>query len=264
MIGIYKITSPKNKTYIGQSVDIKKRFSAYKRLKCEHQIRLYRSLKKYGVENHKFLIICECELSELNDLERHYQEKYNAIGVNGMNCRLTESSDKSGYCSEETKLKIKKNSIGTRIGRKHSEETKRKIGLAHIGNKHRLGKTMSIENKTKLSKRNLGNKHGLGRIASEDQKKAHSLFMKSNKYCINRIMSLETRDRIGAGNLGKKRTIECKRKLSLAKIKIIMDLHTGVFYFGVKEASEIYNIKPDALTKRLNGRVKNNTNLIYT
>ena len=38
-IGIYKITSPSNKIYIGQSINIERRFKEYKTLKnCKFQI----------------------------------------------------------------------------------------------------------------------------------------------------------------------------------------------------------------------------------
>ena len=49
MQGIYKITNPKGKIYIGQSVNIEKRFSSYKSIRnCHYQIKLFNSLKKYG------------------------------------------------------------------------------------------------------------------------------------------------------------------------------------------------------------------------
>jgi predicted GIY-YIG superfamily endonuclease len=44
MIGIYKITSPTNKVYIGQSLDIEKRFVNYKGLFCKQQTKLYNCL----------------------------------------------------------------------------------------------------------------------------------------------------------------------------------------------------------------------------
>ncbi len=36
VVGIYKITSPSGKVYIGQSVDIEKRFKTYLRCSCKH------------------------------------------------------------------------------------------------------------------------------------------------------------------------------------------------------------------------------------
>ena len=54
MIGIYKITSPSGKIYVGQSWNIEKRFFRYKSLACKAQCKLYASFKKYGVKNHIF------------------------------------------------------------------------------------------------------------------------------------------------------------------------------------------------------------------
>ena len=124
MIGIYKITSPTNKVYIGQSIDIKRRFKTYKSInKSKEQIKIHRSFLKYGIDKHKFEIICECEISELNDKERYYQDFYDAIGENGLNCNLTTSSYRNGKHSEETKLKI---SIANK-GKKHTEQFKIKM-----------------------------------------------------------------------------------------------------------------------------------------
>ena len=57
MIGIYKITNPTNKIYIGQSTNIGNRFKHYKSLDCKRQSSLYKSFLKHGVENHNFEII---------------------------------------------------------------------------------------------------------------------------------------------------------------------------------------------------------------
>ena len=82
MIGIYKITNPKGKTYIGQSVNIEKRWNRYKNLipkDCIGQPLIYRSLIKYGVENHIFEIIELCNKEELNKLESYYIVLYNSF-----------------------------------------------------------------------------------------------------------------------------------------------------------------------------------------
>ena len=128
-IGIYKITSPTNNVYIGQSVHIEHRISSYKRLKCKSQVLLYRSLLKHGVENHVFEIIEECLVEELNNKERYYQDLFDCIGNKGLNCKLTKSNDKSGYYSKETREKI----ASSNTGKIHSEETRKKLSLALKG-----------------------------------------------------------------------------------------------------------------------------------
>jgi len=150
--GIYKITNPNGKVYIGQSINVIERLYHYKRLDCKEQPKIYNSLKKYGLKNHTFEVICYCEISKLNELERYYQDFYNVVD-NGLNCRLTVSNDRSGKFSEETKLKM---SIAQK-GRIVSEESKLKMSLSRKGK--RLGsenyffnKKHSNESKLKMSK----------------------------------------------------------------------------------------------------------------
>jgi group I intron endonuclease len=143
MIGIYKITNPKGRVYIGQSIDIYKRFYMYRFLHCKKQVRLYNSFLKYGYENHKFEIICECDELDLNKKERYYQEFYDVLSENGMNCVYQGYDGKSGKRSEETKRKISIKNKGSNNGMygvkmtkeqkeirrdyKHTKEAKSKI-----------------------------------------------------------------------------------------------------------------------------------------
>jgi len=57
MIGIYKITSPSKKIYIGQSVDIERRFKWHKKHTIKTNGKLSNSFKKYGADNHVFEIV---------------------------------------------------------------------------------------------------------------------------------------------------------------------------------------------------------------
>ena len=149
MVGIYKITSPSNKIYIGQSKNIEKRKYKYSILDCKSQIKLYRSLLKYGFENHKFEIIEECKIEELNIKERYYQDLHNVVNK-GLNCQLQNENGKSCSLSEETKLKISLNHSKHFKNRKHTEEAKYKNKIKHIGKKH------SEETKLKMSKNRKG------------------------------------------------------------------------------------------------------------
>lgn len=111
MIGIYKITNPKGKVYIGQSTNIDKRWKSYgwKNKTNKQQTKLYYSFKKYDVKNHTFEVIKECFKHELNQLEQHYITEYNSI-ENGLNI------SRGGYYFWEVNK-----------GKKHTEETKNKM-----------------------------------------------------------------------------------------------------------------------------------------
>ena len=105
MIGIYKITNPLNKIYIGQSINIERRFKEYQKHQQITTIgsKLFNSIKKYGCNNHQFEIIEECNLEQLNEKEIYWGLKFDVLGKNGLNLRL---GDSNGLCSEETKQKI--------------------------------------------------------------------------------------------------------------------------------------------------------------
>lgn len=138
MIGIYKITSPSNRIYIGQSINIKSRFGGYKRTKAKKQPRLHRSFVKYGLENHNFEILIECDVKDLNRLERYYQELYESCNKYGLNCTLTKDGDRSGVLSEDHKKNISKARKGYKSKLKGRKRDGYKKGI------HRKGYTGTL------------------------------------------------------------------------------------------------------------------------
>ena len=128
MIGIYKIVSPKGKIYIGESIDILKRWNQYKNGHCQKQWKLERSIKKYGWDSHLLEVLEECEIFELKERERYYQLKYNSI-VEGLNLKLTGIEDIKTLDS----LEVKQNRSKGQLGRKQTEETKQKLSLIRKG-----------------------------------------------------------------------------------------------------------------------------------
>ena len=85
MIGIYKIENLVNhKCYIGQAVDINRRWRKHRETYNEpkfpqYEYPLYRAMRKYGFENFSFEVLEECSREELNEKEKIYIEKYNAF-----------------------------------------------------------------------------------------------------------------------------------------------------------------------------------------
>jgi len=75
MIGIYKIVSPSGRTYIGQSTNIDKRKIDYNQNGClKNQPKIYKSITKYGWENHTHEIIEECNIEQLNERETYWKQ----------------------------------------------------------------------------------------------------------------------------------------------------------------------------------------------
>jgi group I intron endonuclease len=77
--GIYKITNPDGKIYIGKSKNIIKRFEDYKSLNCKLQPEIYDSLKKYGWFYHTFEVIEECDIDVLIIREQYWINHYGSI-----------------------------------------------------------------------------------------------------------------------------------------------------------------------------------------
>jgi len=132
MVGIYKITNTTNgKVYIGQSRDIKHRKACHEydlRNNRHGNIHLQRSFN-LNPDAFKFEIVCLCVEEDLDALEEYYIKKYNCL------------DDRYGY-------NLDKAARGT--GTK-SEETRRKLSQAKIGNQAMKGKKLSDEWKKHLS-----------------------------------------------------------------------------------------------------------------
>jgi len=132
MIGIYKITSPSGRIYIGQSRNIEKRFKQYKWSDPSTQIKLRKSFLKYGYINHVFEIQEECAISELNKREHYWGHFYNCI-ESGLNLQLPNPEK-----------------IVDEVSKKFSAEHKINLSLAQTGEKnHRFGKTGKQSHKSK-------------------------------------------------------------------------------------------------------------------
>lgn len=166
--GIYKITSPTDKIYIGQSVDIFSRWSKYNKENCKSQRKLYRSFVKYGANKHQFEILTQCKIEQLNELEKYYINLYQTFNSNfGLNL---QSGGGNYKISEETKLKM---SVA-HSGKTHSQEHRTKNSISKMGNTHTLGfkhsnetiakmvvakKNISNETRAKMSEWQIGKKH---------------------------------------------------------------------------------------------------------
>lgn len=114
IVGIYCIKNKvNNKIYIGQSTDIYGRMRHHKsELRNNHHKNTYlqNSWNKYGEDNFEFYILEECDIDDLDTLERSYISKYNSMNREyGYNRESGGNAKKKA--SQETKNKISKNHV---------------------------------------------------------------------------------------------------------------------------------------------------------
>ena len=139
LTGIYKITSPTGRVYIGQAVDLKRRITEYNnsdRVKRQHKLK--NSFDKYGREAHIIEIIEECLITDLNKRERYWQDFYNVI-VEGLNCVLTQTDALPRVISEETRQLLREANIGKKVSPEQIEkfrETRKKSDNNKKGDHH--------------------------------------------------------------------------------------------------------------------------------
>jgi len=234
--GIYKITSPSNKIYIGQSQDIKKRWKGYFKLYCKQQTKLYRSFLKHGVENHKFEILHYCNLEDLYYFERQFGVVYDTI-KNGLNCNLPGAGELKGFVSEETRQKISEGNKGKKL----SEKTKKKMSESQKGNQYCLGYKHPPEYCQAISERLKGHKFNLGLKHTKEAKLNMGLSKKGKKY--------------------KQMSDEGKRNISLAHRRyndygcIQKDLEGNYLqtFDNLYEAVEKYNLRTDRMMECFRG-----------
>jgi group I intron endonuclease len=166
--GIYKITAPSGNFYVGSSCDIKRRWADHRRMlsgNYHHCNPLQSASLKYGLSNLTFEILEECHPDMVLERELHYisalNPKYNLARLPGQTTRglrhtleakakMSEARSGAGHhnfgkkLSASTKDKMRQ----SRLGKKHSPETIKKIGASN--KRANLGRKLSEETISKM------------------------------------------------------------------------------------------------------------------
>ena len=170
---IYLITNLINgKWYVGQTIrPLEHRWERHLHVgKRDVKYHLYKSIKKYGVENFKIQKIEECDtVEELDCLEKYYIEILHSNDEQfGYNKTIGGAGTHGHKCTEAQKQQLSEQMKGNKIwvGRKHSEESKKKISASRQGkSNNQLGLKRSEASKQKMRDAKLGKK------LSEEHKK---------------------------------------------------------------------------------------------
>lgn len=167
---IYLFTFPNGKQYVGQTYqEYLKRWkqheytSTYTNGKY-YDLPLYRAVRLYGWENVIREIICECEISQLNDIETSYIKLLKTLHPNGYN--LTSGGDSPDLVCDETK------------------------------NKMRMAQNKRYENPESLIKLSIAQKKRYENKPMSDTTK-NNISVSKNKYYSEHDMSQEIKDKIG-------------------------------------------------------------------
>ena len=164
---IYKITNIiNNKIYIGKRIFTKEKFLRVNYFGGGKLIKL--SISKYGIENFSREIIEEVDNEILSEREIYWIKFYNSrdlkIGYNLKEGGESKSGRKCGSLSEETKQKLRIKALkqfengGIFKGKKHTEETKKKIS------EKKRGSVWNDDTRKKFIKTRTGMKHKKNKI----------------------------------------------------------------------------------------------------
>ena len=149
--GIYKWTSPSGKSYIGQAINLNRR---YKEFTTNPDNYVYTSVdsaidrarRKYrNFTEWKYEIVKTCTIDELNDLEKYYIAQFDTTnsrkGYNSTKGGDGTKGVKWGTDKQKEAVKNRRTYEGTEnpnYGKHHTEETKEKIRQARLGSKQTL------------------------------------------------------------------------------------------------------------------------------
>lgn len=127
---IYKLTSPSNKIYIGQSINLRRRFYSYTSCDIKNGAKIGNAIRKYGFENFQVDVLFDIKPSNrsiiiLNMMEKYFIKKYDCVFC-GYNSR---DGGENSLHSMDSILKMR---IAKSIT---SDYTRMKMSMAQIGRK---------------------------------------------------------------------------------------------------------------------------------
>jgi len=239
IVGVYCIRNIiNNKHYIGQSIDIHKRWKDH--IYKNNNSVIHRAIQKYGKDAFEFTILRICKQNNniahvlMDVYEKHFIAMHRsddkAYGYN------VTSGGSDGYQFNKWNTEQRSRNL---LGHSISEETRKKIGDANRGKKH------TPEAIEKIRKFSTGRKH------TEESKRKIGEGQKNRP-----IASAETRRKIGEASKRRKTSDYTRKLLSIAgskrtqpkQRKPVMCKETGVVYESAFSVERILGIHRGGIT----------------
>ena len=265
-----------NKIYIGKTKqNLRNRILGHKsHAKSGTNTLFYTSIRKHGFNKFcwKTLDIAQTD-EEACMLEQIYIEMF-GTNFKELGYNMTLGGEIGNSPNQEVRNKISVSLKGRfagdknpNYGRKHTEEEKKLMGKAHVGNLNMLGKHHSKETKERLS-----NLHK-GKTISTETKSKMSLASKGkpktekHKQHMHNPKSEEHKRKISQSKLGVPRSEITKQKLRECKLgqknvgcRQVRCITTGEVFAYIKLAAGKYNVDNSAITKCCKGKQKQTGN----
>lgn len=227
MIGIYQIVNTKNnRRYVGQSVDVWKRLTEHKSnlVRGQHDNKhLLRSWNKYGERSFRFEPLLTCSVEHLTFFEQDAFDFFGPIYGCYNEGPFLDNPFRGKRHSEESKRKLSK----AHTGKIQSEESKRKKSDALKGRKHSVesilkmsasqkGHKVSDETRLKISG---ANNHQFGKpIPEETKRKIREATSGNKNHNFGKSPSVDTLRKMKESQVGKILSEDTKKKISNALI----------------------------------------------
>ena len=273
--GIYMIQNKVNgKIYIGQSVNIEKRWKNHKsELRGNHHDNehLQHAWNKYGEDNFEFTVICECDENQLNAREEYYifelmsydrRVGYNRTYGGGSGLPTEETRQKR---SEIQKIRMSNPEIRKKISEALKGEKNPNYG--RTGEKHPLyGTHLSEEQRKRISEANKGENHPMygrtgklspnyGKLRSEETKRKISEAHKGEKAVwYGKHFSEEHRKKLSENHYMKGK-FGAKHPRSIPIVQLTLDGQLVNIYESSYEAERVGFIV-SAINRCINGKLK--------
>jgi group I intron endonuclease len=159
--GVYKITNLINlKGYVGITDNFHCRWQEHQRASLKDAKPLYKAMRKYGIENFKFEILCLSpdDPGILFDLEIFFVANQNTYIGDGWGYNLNRGGGgnlKPSFCTRNKMSRARKNWHKTHEanfkGCHHTDEWKEKISLKMKGNTYSLGRMHTEEARKRMA-----------------------------------------------------------------------------------------------------------------
>jgi group I intron endonuclease len=197
--GIYAISTPAGKLYVGSSLDVIRRWKTHireLRNGCHANLYLQRTFIKYGEHSLTFAVLEQCDKSELYTKEQEY------IDALAVELRLNVALQAAGGCGPHSAQTREKIAIAHK-GRTHSAEARANMSAAHKGQRPtaeanaKRSESLRGKRHTEAAKRKMSEAIK-ARYEDEEFRRAHAA------RCTGRVMSADARAKMSAARTGTK------------------------------------------------------------